>query len=549
MLKRGKTGVQQDPLADAQLGQLIGSCFADPLKHVMVSYPWRSEPAIQKVKLKGKWAERFDSEFGPDEWACEYLDDLGSEIRSRAFDGQHAVPPIRMSTASGHGIGKSMLAAFLIRFVMDTRPYSKGTITANTDVQLRTKTWAELGKWHNMALTRHWWEYSSSKGNMSYRSLQMGRDKESGLLVPLHDRWFCTAQTSREENSESFAGQHAPEGTSFYLFDEASGIPDKIYEVREGGLTDGHPMVFDFGNPTRNSGAFYENTVGRMRHRYIVRSIDSRTVQITNKALHKQWAEDYGEDSDFFKVRVKGQFPSAGSMQFIAHDIVEQAMKRDLKRQDHMPLVIGVDVARFGDDESVIYPRMGLDARSFMPRRFRGLDTVALSGKIMEMMREFAALGKPVKAVFVDGAGTGSAVVDILRSLGHPVHEIWFSGKPNDPQTYRYKTDEMWGSLRDELKRGLCLPQANTPSGPDLQVQLTQREYGFSEKGQIMLERKRDMKERLQGVQSDIGSPDIADALALTFAMELGTMMTDRFSSATSDQQMVVTPDYDPLEG
>lgn len=546
-LKQGKKFV--DPVGEAALAELIGSCFADPLKHVMVSYPWRTERAIQMVPLKPKWRERFDSEFGPDEWACEFLDDLGSEIRIRGFDGTHAVEPIRFSTASGHGIGKSGLAAWLIRFILDTRPYSKGTVTANTDVQLRTKTWAELGKWHNMALTRHWWEYSASKGNMSYRSLLMGRDPESGELKPMRDECFCQAQTSREENSESFAGQHAPFGTSFYLFDEASGIPDKIYEVREGGLSDGHPMVFDFGNPTRNSGKFFEQTVGKMSHRYKTRSIDARTVHITNKNLHKQWIEDYGIDSDFAKVRILGQFPSAGSTQFMPRDLVDAAMKAPLHRQDHMPLVIGVDVSRFGDDESVIYPRMGLDARSWAPRRFRGLDTVGLVGKITETIREFAGMGKPVKALFIDGAGTGSAIVDVLRSLGHPVHEIWFSGKPNDQQTYRFKCDEMWGALRDEMKRGLCLPAMNQPSGSDLHVQLTQREYGYSEKGQIMLERKRDMKERLSGVQADIGSPDIADALALTFAMDLGTMVTDQFSSMASTPNMVVTPDYDPLEG
>ena len=263
--------------AELQLATDLSNLFADPLGYVMYIFPWTSYQTIQLVELQSPYKERFSGcKYGPDVWACEFLDALGEEIKARKFDGRSAVDPIQMATASGHGIGKSVLVAWLIKFIMDTRPFSKGTVTANTAEQLKTKTWAELGKWHKLSLTEHWFIYNSGRGAMN---LAHKKHKEE---------WRCDAQTCREENSEAFAGQHAASATSFYIFDEASAVPDKIFEVREGGTTDGEPMVFDFGNPTRNSGRFFEHCAGRFRHRYKVRCIDSRSVSITNKERIQQ---------------------------------------------------------------------------------------------------------------------------------------------------------------------------------------------------------------------------------------------------------------------
>jgi hypothetical protein len=338
-----------------------------------------------------------------------------------------------------------------------------------------------------------------------------------------HDTWFCTAQTCREENSEAFAGQHAPQSTSFYLFDEASGVPDKIYTVREGGLTDGEPMAFDFGNPTRNSGGFFERCVGKLKHRHIVRSIDSRTVQITNKEQIEKWKEDYGEDSDFFKVRVRGVFPSLGNAQFIPTHLVAKARTApDLPSGalKTYPLVLGVDVARMGDDESVIYPRRGPDARTFPARRLRGLDTVELTAAIVSCYNEFAVIGLKPTMIFVDQGNFGIAVIDQLRHLGYPVLGVDFGRKARDHQNYRYIGDELWGKIRDHLATGLLLPM-HGETATDLDTQLTQREYGYTTE-RIHLEAKKDMKKRLTGEgANDIGSPDIADALACTYYLDV----------------------------
>ena len=200
--------------ADEQLTEDLAKFYADPLGHVMYSYPWDTEPAIQIVRLEKPWSDRFNCEWGPDVWACKFLDELGKQILDRGFDGRTPIePPIRFATSSGHGIGKSVLVSWLIKFILDTRPHSKGIVTATTADQLRTKTWAELGKWHRMSLTEHWFDYNTGRGSMSLVHREYPED------------WRCDAQTSKEENSESFAGLHAANSTPFYIFDEASGVP------------------------------------------------------------------------------------------------------------------------------------------------------------------------------------------------------------------------------------------------------------------------------------------------------------------------------------
>lgn len=491
----------QDP--EIMLAEDMGKFYADPLGFVMYAFPWGTEESIQQVPLSEEMKAKYGVAYGPDKWAINFLNRLGQEVKDRGFDGKNSVPPIQFSTSSGHGIGKSAITAWLILWIMSTRPFAKGIVTANTADQLRTKTWSELGKWWKMSITSHWFNYNSGRGSMSLRH------KEHPEI------WRVDAQTCREENSEAFAGLHAANSTPFYIFDEASAVPDKIFDVREGGTTDGEPMTFDFGNPTRNTGRFYENCVGRFKHRYIVQQIDSRDVHVTSKERISEWIEDYGEDSDFVKVRVRGVFPAVGVFQFISSDDVIDAMNRESVEDKKAPLVIGVDVARFGDDVSVIYPRMGRDARHFEPRIIAGADTVQVAGAVIDMIREFESLGRKVRAIFVDGGGVGGGVVDQLKHLGYNPIEVLAQHKTRYPDKYRYKIDEMWGNMRDAIHNGLCLPRKNHKIGGQLYSELTQREYDYTIKGQVNLESKKDMKER------GVDSPNIADALALTYYEEL----------------------------
>ena len=508
---------------DLMLMEDMGRFYSDPLGFVMYSFDWDTDASLQVVKLQSPWNLSYSCEYGPDAWACEILDSIGAQVRRNGFDGVHPVKAIREAIASGHGIGKSALVAWLVLWIMSTRPNCHGTVTATTSDQLSSKTWAEIAKWNKRSLTGHWFDVTTGKGAMRMKH----KDHP--------ESWFCAAQTCQEENSEAFAGQHAADSTSFYIFDEASGVPPKIWEVSEGGLTDGEPMWFAFGNPTRNTGTFAE-CFGKSRHRWGTRQIDSRDVQITNKAVIQEWIDDNGIESDFVKVRVRGVFPSASSLQFIPGDLVATARARPLPQEHFLgrTAAIGVDVARFGDDESVIRTRVGRDARSIPPKKYRGLDTMQLASRVAEHKAEMLLLGLKV-VIFVDGGGVGGGVIDKLRQLGHDVIEVGFGDKATDPRKYANKRAEMWGAMRDWLKIG-CIEDSET-----LATDLTNVEYSFTLAEQVILEAKKNMK--LRG----LASPDDGDALALTLAHPVPEYEMPKEERARGAQRSRGR-EYDPLE-
>jgi hypothetical protein len=296
------------------------------------------------------------------------------------------------------------------------------------------------------------------------------------------------------------------------VFDEASAIPDLIWETTEGALTDQQTEILWLvcGNPTRNNGRFRE-CFGRYRHRWIRRQVDSRDARITNKQQIAQWVADYGQDSDFVRVRVEGEFPRASSMQFIANDLVEAAMTREAEATVTDPFVMGVDVARFGDDRSVIVLRRGRDARSVSWIKLTGADTMTVAAKVAEIAQQ-----RRPDAIFIDGGGPGGGVVDRLRQLQHRVFDVQFGGKADHSHigqdgaiVYANKRAEMWGAMRAWLAGGMI------PDDRELLADLTGVEYGYAlrdGRDAIILEKKEDMKKR------GLASPDLADALALTFA-------------------------------
>lgn len=455
------------------LAEDMARFYDDPYGFVMYAFPWNEKNLV--------------GFYGPRKWQKEYLIKLGKHIKERGFNGIDPVAPIQMSRASGHGIGKSALTAWLILFILSTRPFSKGVVTANTSDQLKTKTWAELGKWLSMCVTRPMFDYHATKGNMNIASVESP------------EQWRCDAMTCREENSEAFAGLHAATSTPFYIFDESSAVPEAIFKVAQGGLTDGEPLLLCFGNPTRNTG-FFRQTFGKLKHRWDHEQIDSRDVEGTNKKLFKEWELDYGEDSDFFRVRVRGTFPRASIMQLIAGDIVDAAMGRKLRpdQYTYAPKILGNDVAWYGDDRSCIWIRQGLASKLIWEGR--EIDGVDIAGIISRFEDKFISA-----ATFID-AGMGNGVIDQLRRLGRSPLGVYFGGKSSDNQ-YLNKRAQMWGDMKEWLKEGGAIP-----NNRDIYDDLTSVEYHMTLKGQIQLERKEDMKKR------GLASPDLGDGLALTFA-------------------------------
>ncbi|MEM1395905.1 MAG: terminase [Pseudomonadota bacterium] len=463
---------------ELQLIDDIGSFTRDPLGFVWFAFPW------------GEAGTALEKHDGPLEWQIEILVDLR--------DGLVTVEEaLQLAVASGHGIGKSALVAMIVCWAIATCSHSRGVITAGTENQLRTKTQPEVAKWARMMICAHWFECTATK-------IYAKSNPES---------WRFDFIPWSETNPEAFAGLHNQGRRILVVIDEASQVADIIFETIQGALTDEDTEILwlVFGNPTRNTGRFRE-CFGRERNRWICRQIDSRTVSITNKRQIQIWVEDYGEDSDFVRVRVRGVFPRVGSNQLISSEAVSNAQGR---YDPHAPrsgsVIIGVDVARFGDDQSVIIIRDDFQVRPLL--KFRGLDLMTLAGMVS---REHEAWRADV--IFVDEVGLGAGLVDRLSQLGLPVVGVNFGKAPQDASYYRNVGAEAWHKTGAWLDRVGAIP-------PDMELEqdLIGREYGFDQLNRLQLEKKDDMKKR------GLASPDCADALAVTFALPVMPSFEDDF--------------------
>lgn len=444
---------------------------ADPLGMVLFEYPWGE---------RGTPLEAFD---GPDTWQIAVLEALRDALQDPDQAGA-----IRLGIGSGHGIGKGTLIAWLIRWFITTRPHPQIVTTANTATQLTTKTWRELAKWHRLSVFAPWFEWSQT----AYR------------FTGAPETWFASAIPWSEEKPEAFQGAH--DRYVLFTFDESSAIPDIIWDTAEGSMTTPQCLWVATGNLTRPTGRFTEIFPGgRFQHRWRTFQVDSRTARMANQAQIAQWATDYGEDSDFFRVRVLGQKPKQAVGQFIGDDLIALARARAPVEDRLQPYVMGVDVARYGDDRSVILLRQG--GRILLKRSWYGIDTVRLTGYVCETIDAYAHVHP---AVFIDGVGIGAGVVDQCRARGYAVHEVQAGAKAQDEAHFVNKRAEMWQRVKDWLGRQGCL----SADEHALSADLTGPEYDY-DTGKLRLEKKEDMKAR------GLASPDEGDALALTFAEPL----------------------------
>lgn len=484
----------------------LASFSTDPYGFVLFSFPW-GEPGTELEKFSG-----------PELWQIELLQDLGAGIIT-------AGEAIQIARTSGHGIGKSALVSWIILWAISTFEDTRGVVTANTETQLKTKTWVELAKWYRLFIGKDLFKMTATA--------LFSNDPE-------HERtWRIDMVPWSERNTEAFAGLHNQGKRILVIMDEASAIPDIIWETTEGALTDKDTQIIwcAFGNPTRNKGRFRECfDGGRFAHRWRHKVIDSRSVSFTDKAQFAKWIADYGEDSDFVRVRIRGVFPRVDAESFISLDLVRLATNREIEPQGG-PIVIGVDVGRFGDDPSVIYCRRGRDATIIPPVLLYGADTMKTAGRVAQIFLETKA-----SMVMVDSGGVGGGVVDRLRQLSIPVMEVDFgssadSTNPDDGAKYANKRAEIWGALRAWLTGGR-IPELKTGEHTTLADEITGPNYGLNNREEIQLEAKKDMRRR------GVPSPNVADALACTFAFPV-------YAAPLTMEELgapLVADEYDPFD-
>jgi hypothetical protein len=460
----------------------------DPLAFVMFIFPWGKE---------GTPLERFK---GPRKWQVDELKRITQHIKENKARMALGETPLvyQSATSSGRGIGKSTLTAWLNLWFMSCVLGGTAITTANNETQLKSRTWAELGKWHTMMINAHWFDGTT----LSLKPMEWFKEALKKQLKIDTGYYYAQAQLWQEEKPDAFAGAHNMNGM-LLIFDEASGIPKPIWTVSEGFFTEPtlHRYWFCFSNPRRNTGEFYE-CFHKSRNFWYRRNLDSRTVEGTDANLFKQIIAKHGEDSDEARIEVKGEFPRQGDRQFISREVVEDAAMRDLFRDEYAGLIMGVDVARFGDDTTVIRFRRGRDARSIPPTKMKGKDNMQVANECAALIDEH----KP-DAVCVD-AGNGTGVIDRLREMGYKVIEVWFGSKAMEEEWSDNRT-ELWAKMREWLPGG-CIDDDS-----DLKDDLVGPEYEFDKLERIKLEAKEKMKRR------GVASPDNGDALAVTFATKV----------------------------
>jgi len=479
---------------EQELIERILSFKYDPLGFVKYVFPW-GEPGTPLAKVKG-----------PRTWQVEDLEMITEHLQTDLqLQRIGALPrPLYLARSSGRGPGKSALLSMINYWVASCWIGGTAIVTANTEAQLRTRTMAELGKWHTMAINNHWFEKSS----MVLRPQPWFKELIERQLSIDTQYYYVEGQTWSEENPDAFAGAHSQIAMAL-TYDEASGIPDPIWNVSEGFFTD---LAFlrlwmVISNPRQTSGRFYE-CFHKDKGFWNTKTIDSRTVEGIDPAVYQRIADKYGEDHDVTRVEVKGEFPKTGDDSVISIGLVEDSVERDVGETPSSKLIWGVDVARFGMDRTVLAKRRG-NRLIEKPLAWRGKDLMQTSGRLVAMYEDCLEKDRP-DVIVVDSIGIGAGVVDKLKEAGLPVKGVNVSESPSVGDRFMRLRDDLYFRMREWFEGRDC----RLPKGcDDLIGELTLPTYEFRSNGKIKVASKQEIRKKSGR------SPDLSDAFMLTFAV------------------------------
>ena len=482
---------------DRKMIELAERYYFDPYGWALAVYPWGE---------KGTFLEHWPD--GPDEWQARVLKDIGHHMQKVAA-GLVDEPVTQVAVRSGHGIGKSALISMIIQWFASTRPRPAGVVTAGTLTQLTTKTWRELQKWHGILLNKDWFTWQATSFAL----------KGSGV------QWTVKAIPWSESNPDAFQGTH--EDNVLMIMDEASSISDPIWEAQDGAFTTRGGLRIAFGNPTEPSGRFAE-CFSRFKHRWLTYTIDSRTAKAADKNKLKEWEEDYGVDSDFFRVRVRGLPPRQAANRLVSADLWEKATSRKDIEEDwvpsSIPLICGIDVGLGGLSKTAIVFRRGPLVRPEDIIRFSDSNVMTSAEKIATILS-----ARRPDAVFIDANVVGKGVYDRLIQLGYSNVIPVYGGDRSvvyDKLVYYNPRAEWWGRM------ARWLPESKIPTDRDLRDELLAQPIEYATGNLLKLMPK------FQMMELGLPSPDTADALSMTFAQTVAPAVTPGFS------QQSFIPDY-----
>lgn len=475
---------------DRSLAEDMGRFYDDPLGFVLYTFDWG----------QGDLAD-WD---GPDDWQTEFLTKLRDAIRKRQ-PGE----VIKMAAKTGRGPGKTAVEAWLILWLMSTRPNFAGFATANTGDQLDDKLWRELALWHRRAINAHWFTWTATR-------FYHNDAKET---------WGVDALKWRENNPDALGGLHNAGRGQAALVDEGSGVPASVYDVIDSTMTDPDSFIFVFGNPMRKSGRFYE-LFTRFAHRWHNMTVDCRRAKAPNQQVIANTIEDWGLDSDYVRVNVLGEFPHQDADTLIPLPLIEAARTRIAMECERYRPVWGVDPARFGDDRTAMCVRR--HRRVEETAQWRGLNTMQIVGRLKDKLDDLGHDDRPT-AILVDVIGIGAGVVDRLRELDlgdTAVVAINVAESAAVRAKFHRLRDEMYWKGREYFER-MDVQVEDATIGAELADVL----YSFTSTGQIKIESKSDIKERLGR------SPDVGEAFLLSLMRDCEAIRADaadRYRRATS---------------
>lgn len=485
-----------DEADSVKYAQWILSFKFRPWDWVMACYPW----GVSDSPLEGRV---------PELWQREWLKMLQKELQRRDMSlHELANRVIRLSTAAGNGVGKTCLVAWVIHWFVSCYPNGEAVITASTEGQLSNKTWRELRKWQDLAINGWQFEWTATK----YRHREFP------------ETWHAVATPWSESNPQAFAGTH--EKYVLIIFDEASGIADSIWDVIEGAMTTGLVLFLAFGNPSENSGGFFDTHCGKTASLWLKLRVDAREVTFANKKEIQGWIDTYGADSDFCKVHIYGQFPSQTATSFISSELVRKAADNAIEWRyipRIVPRLMGVDLARGGKDLSVCLRRIGRKVHPDI-QRWSERDSTISADFIARQINEWQP-----DLVFIDGVGLGGPVIDYLRRRGYGriIVDVQNGATPNDPEDakrYANMRTANWARMREWLHT------ADIPPVPSLLEELVAPRFRFHLRSdRMLLEPKAEMAAR------GVNSPNDADALANTFWFVTPTAGGVGYGSAEPD--------------
>lgn len=425
------------------------------------------------------------------DWAKRCLAVAEKKWTREWFEQQYAGVFGKVSVRSGHGVGKSTVMAWAALWVMSCFFPLKAGATAPTAHQLEDVLFAEVGKWY--ARMPPWFRKQLVLKDM--RIEVRGRPKES----------FLTGKTARKEQPEALQGLHQ-ENTAVFV-DEATGVPDIVYESSEGIMTSESTRALLASNPTRTQGFFYD-THTRVRHLWHVMSVSCLDSPRVSQAYIDHAIERYGADSNSYRVRVLGEFPRGDDDAVIPLYMIEEAIDRDVEANPDSAIIWGLDPARFGDDRTALAKRKGnilLEPVRWWVKQ----DLMQTTGRVVREYEETPLNERPDEIV-VDVNGMGAGVVDRMRESGLPVRGVNVAQLASREEQFQRQYSELWWMARDWFERGDC----RVPDDPAFLREIVRPTYRLLSNGKILVESKSDVKKRVLERQS----PDLAEAFILTFA-------------------------------